>query len=104
MITRQAQLIRFLLRLAADIAYRREVLPHELAVVRALREHIRQAVPDATTAIVQLYFAAEEAESELQQLSQNPFAVLDVALKIAFAAGSLEQLSQCSTTQQVSQC
>jgi hypothetical protein len=104
MTQQQLELHRFLNRLATDIAYRGEVMPYEVEVLRAIRQHIAQNYPEAKLAIAELTLAADIADFELANTEQNPFAVLEIALKLAWVAGALYQMSQCPTTQQVPQC
>ncbi len=92
------------MRMASDIAYRREVMPYEVDVLRAIRQHVAQNYPEVKSAIVQLILAAEAADVESANTEQNPYAVVEIALKLAWVAGTLYQMSQCSTTQQVPQC
>jgi hypothetical protein len=102
MTKQQFEFHRFLMRLATDIAYRHEVLPHEVEVLRTIEQYVKREHPEAGVALLYLCLAVSDAELQMQE--PNPFAAIEAALRIACAVGALQQLSRSSTTEEGQPC
>jgi hypothetical protein len=89
------ELCRFLMRLASEIAYRREIMPFEIDVLRILARYIEHHCSEAATSTALLYLclALDTADAQLQQETRNAYTAIDVAIKIGAVVGALQQLS-----------
>jgi len=85
----------------------RNVMPHELEMLKEYLELVKQNCPHATVAIKYLQLAIHEARDVVYRTTSFPESVSFYAgIALAAAAGALQQAlecSTCSTTQQVQQ-
>jgi hypothetical protein len=102
MTNQQIELQRFLMRLASEIAYRREVMPFEIDVLRILARYIEHQYPEAATSAALLYLrlALDTADAQLHQEQRNSYSAIDVALKIACVVGVLQEMSSSTTVEE----
>jgi len=91
----QVELCRFLTRMASDIAYRREVMPFEIDVLRIIARYIEHQYSEVATSAALLYLrlALDTVDAQLQQEQQNAYSAIDVAIKIGAVVGALQQVS-----------